>query len=343
MLVWASVKFLFIFLVWRKEVPCFAAHTILYVQTYWLGNAEVETGTPGIAAALALAFVSNLFATLTPYVCSSVFLRSGTFIAGHVISGLCTISCSFCWALHYCNRVVQGDGHNWHHPNQFCDNKSNASWWRKVLFLQAGFIFMLAYYIQWLVVGGGLKKLFCCSTHLHVVVCCHWLYVFAKVLYGGGCLDLFDWKCGLRASTSRPLTSLDEIFSRLAFVGPFPAQRFACLSRSLLLQNLEMSWFASACRNQSMLMAFVSLACRSCRSLVKRNCAKWELLAPLSILNYFDPNALRNSASKCCSRCSSFQVKLRRPDVPGRSACCTEVPACLSGAGNTFKAESCFR
>eukprot|EP00434_Breviolum_minutum_P004859 symbB.v1.2.004286.t1/scaffold220.1/size262620/10 len=68
----------------------------------------VETGTPGIAAALALAFVSNLFATLTPYVCSSVFLRSGTFIAGHVISGLCTISCSFCWALHYCNRVVQG-------------------------------------------------------------------------------------------------------------------------------------------------------------------------------------------------------------------------------------------
>lgn len=39
-------------------------------------------------------------------------LRSGTFIAGDVISGLCTISCSFCWALHYCNRVVQGDGHN---------------------------------------------------------------------------------------------------------------------------------------------------------------------------------------------------------------------------------------
>ena len=29
---------------------------------------EVETGTPGIPAVFALAFVSNLFATLTPYV-----------------------------------------------------------------------------------------------------------------------------------------------------------------------------------------------------------------------------------------------------------------------------------
>ena len=183
MLVWTSVKF----------------YTFV---TYWLGN-EVETGTPGIAAALALAFVSNLFATLTPYVCSSIFLRSGTFTAGDVISGLCTICCSFCWTLHYCNRVVQGDDHNWHHPNQFSDNKNNASWWKKTLFLQAGFIFMLAYYIQWLVVGGGLKKLLCRSTHIRVVVCCHWLYVFAEVLYGGGWLDLFDWKCGLRASTSR--------------------------------------------------------------------------------------------------------------------------------------------
>ncbi len=235
--------------VWRKEVPCFAARTILYVHSYWLGNAEVETGTPGIAAALALAFVSNLFATLTPYVRSSIFLPSETFIAGEVISGLCTISCSFCWALHYCSRVVQGDGQNWHHPNQFSANKNKASWWRKVLFLQAGFIFMLAYYIQWLVVGDGLKKVLLQHSHS----CCGFLSLTIRFCQGAvwwRMIGLVWLKMRSPSKHILPLTSLDEIFSRLAFVGPFPAQRFACLSRSLLLQNLEMSWFASAFRNR---------------------------------------------------------------------------------------------
>jgi len=66
----------------------------------------VETGTPGIAAALALAFVSNLFATLTPYASA----QSAVLFAGHYITAI--------------------------------------EWYK------AGFIFMLAYYIQWLVVGA---------------------------------------------------------------------------------------------------------------------------------------------------------------------------------------------
>ncbi|CAK8997288.1 unnamed protein product [Durusdinium trenchii] len=66
----------------------------------------VETGTPGIPAVFALAFVSNLFATLTPYASA----QSAVLFAGHYITAF--------------------------------------EWYK------AGFVYMLAYYIQWLVVGA---------------------------------------------------------------------------------------------------------------------------------------------------------------------------------------------
>ena len=69
-----------------KEVGCQVAHVSALFQPFLVmlvatsaidysisahlvkqACAEVETGTPGIPAVLALAFVSNLFATLTPY------------------------------------------------------------------------------------------------------------------------------------------------------------------------------------------------------------------------------------------------------------------------------------
>mmetsp|Transcript_23064 Transcript_23064/g.41662 ORF Transcript_23064/g.41662 Transcript_23064/m.41662 type:complete len:558 (+) Transcript_23064:39-1712(+) len=66
----------------------------------------VETGTPPIPAVFALAFASNLFATLTPYASA----QSAVIFGGHYIT---------------------------------------AGEWYK-----AGFVFMIFYYIQWLVVGA---------------------------------------------------------------------------------------------------------------------------------------------------------------------------------------------
>lgn len=43
------------------------AHTHTHCTTHCTTAAKVETGTPGVPAVFALAFVSNLFATLTPY------------------------------------------------------------------------------------------------------------------------------------------------------------------------------------------------------------------------------------------------------------------------------------
>lgn len=71
----------------------------------------VETGTPKIPALFALAFVSNLFATLTPYASA----QSAVLFAGHYITPV--------------------------------------EWYK------AGFVYMLAYYIEWLVVGAAWWRL----------------------------------------------------------------------------------------------------------------------------------------------------------------------------------------
>lgn len=71
----------------------------------------VETGTPKIPALFALAFVSNLFATLTPYASA----QSAVLFAGHYITPV--------------------------------------EWYK------AGFVYMLAYYIEWLVVCAAWWRL----------------------------------------------------------------------------------------------------------------------------------------------------------------------------------------
>ncbi|CAJ1435332.1 unnamed protein product, partial [Effrenium voratum] len=104
------------------EVPAFLAILTAYWLIHYVFASQVahvsalyqpflvmlvETGTPPIPAVFALAFASNLFATLTPYASA----QSAVLFAGQYITG--------------------------------------PEWYK------AGLVYMVAYYVQWLLVGSG--------------------------------------------------------------------------------------------------------------------------------------------------------------------------------------------